>query len=45
MAFHEHLLPVCLPPAGMRELKPGTSCTVIGWGKKELKKGEFMSNR
>ncbi|KAJ6642683.1 Enteropeptidase, partial [Pseudolycoriella hygida] len=39
VAFHEHLLPVCLPPDGMKELKPGTSCTVIGWGKKELKKG------
>lgn len=32
--FHEHLSPVCLPPANM-ELLPGTVCTVIGWGKKE----------
>ncbi|XP_037034832.1 atrial natriuretic peptide-converting enzyme isoform X2 [Bradysia coprophila] len=42
VAFHEHLLPVCLPPSGMKELKPGTSCTVIGWGKKELKKGKLF---
>ncbi|XP_046987649.1 atrial natriuretic peptide-converting enzyme-like [Schistocerca americana] len=34
--FHEHLLPVCLPPAN-HELHPGTRCTVIGWGKKEDK--------
>lgn len=34
VTFHEHLLPVCLPPAN-RELVPGTVCTVIGWGKKE----------
>ncbi|XP_017779613.1 PREDICTED: transmembrane protease serine 9-like [Nicrophorus vespilloides] len=34
VTFHEHLLPVCLPPAD-RELQPGTVCTVIGWGKKE----------
>lgn len=45
VAFHEHLLPVCLPPAGMKELKPGTSCTVIGWGKKELKKGKLIRGR
>lgn len=32
--FNEHLLPVCLPPADY-DLKPGTNCTVIGWGKKE----------
>jgi corin len=32
--FHEHLLPVCLPPAN-KQLHPGTICTVIGWGKKE----------
>lgn len=38
VAFHEHLLPVCLPPPGLEELKPGTVCTVIGWGKKEDKK-------
>lgn len=34
VTFHEHLLPVCLPPAN-KELVPGTVCTVIGWGKKE----------
>ncbi|XP_018578515.1 atrial natriuretic peptide-converting enzyme-like [Anoplophora glabripennis] len=34
VTFHEHLLPVCLPPPN-KELKPGTRCTVIGWGKKE----------
>lgn len=32
--FNEHLLPVCLPPADYN-LRPGTNCTVIGWGKKE----------
>ncbi|XP_008211465.1 atrial natriuretic peptide-converting enzyme isoform X2 [Nasonia vitripennis] len=32
--FHEHLRPVCLPPANI-DLAPGTVCTVIGWGKKE----------
>ncbi|XP_058798325.1 atrial natriuretic peptide-converting enzyme-like [Phymastichus coffea] len=32
--FHEHLRPVCLPPANI-DLKPATECTVIGWGKKE----------
>uniref|UniRef100_A0A1B0C9Z5 Putative trypsin-like serine protease n=1 Tax=Lutzomyia longipalpis TaxID=7200 RepID=A0A1B0C9Z5_LUTLO len=36
VAFHEHLLPVCLPPP-LKEIKPGTNCTVIGWGKKEDK--------
>lgn len=36
VAFHEHLLPVCLPPP-LKEIKPGTHCTVIGWGKKEDK--------
>lgn len=36
VAFHEHLVPVCLPPAN-KELKPGTLCTVIGWGKREDK--------
>lgn len=40
VAFHEHLLPVCLPPPGLEELKPGTVCTVIGWGKREDKKGK-----
>ncbi|XP_072154479.1 brain-specific serine protease 4-like [Bemisia tabaci] len=30
--FHEHLVPVCLPPPNY-ELAPGTMCTVIGWGK------------
>ncbi|KAL1492648.1 hypothetical protein ABEB36_010876 [Hypothenemus hampei] len=34
VTFHEHLLPVCLPKPN-KELKPGTNCTVIGWGKKE----------
>ncbi|XP_056646933.1 atrial natriuretic peptide-converting enzyme [Diorhabda sublineata] len=34
VTFHEHLSPVCLPPAD-KDLKPGTKCTVIGWGKKE----------
>lgn len=43
VAFHEHLLPVCLPPPGLSEVKPGTMCTVIGWGKKEDKKREFLS--
>ncbi|XP_067011230.2 atrial natriuretic peptide-converting enzyme [Anabrus simplex] len=36
VSFHEHLLPVCLPPPN-HELLPGTMCTVIGWGKKEDK--------
>ncbi|XP_047520169.1 atrial natriuretic peptide-converting enzyme [Pieris napi] len=31
--YHEHLSPVCLPPA-RRALLPGTLCTVIGWGKR-----------
>ncbi|XP_062543305.1 uncharacterized protein LOC134210895 [Armigeres subalbatus] len=35
VAFHEHLLPVCLPPSHIRELMPGTNCTVVGWGKRE----------
>ncbi|XP_053688242.1 uncharacterized protein LOC128737595 [Sabethes cyaneus] len=35
VAFHEHLLPVCLPPPHIRELLPGTNCTVVGWGKRE----------
>ncbi|XP_055528034.1 uncharacterized protein LOC129720570 isoform X2 [Wyeomyia smithii] len=35
VAFHEHLLPVCLPPPHIRELPPGTNCTVVGWGKRE----------
>ncbi|KAK9758443.1 Fz domain [Popillia japonica] len=34
VTFHEHLSPVCLPPAD-KILYPGTLCTVIGWGKKE----------
>ncbi|CAG9855495.1 unnamed protein product [Phyllotreta striolata] len=34
VTFHEHLSPVCLPPPD-KDLKPGTKCTVIGWGKKE----------
>ncbi|XP_025832340.1 atrial natriuretic peptide-converting enzyme-like [Agrilus planipennis] len=36
VTFHEHLLPVCLP-SSTKELRPGTVCTVIGWGKKEDK--------
>ncbi|XP_054739708.1 uncharacterized protein LOC129245529 isoform X2 [Anastrepha obliqua] len=36
VAFHEHLLPVCLPPPGIK-LKPDQMCTVIGWGKRENK--------
>lgn len=43
VAFHEHLLPVCLPPA-LRELQPGTECTVIGWGKKEDKSSSNNAN-
>ncbi|XP_063375428.1 atrial natriuretic peptide-converting enzyme [Cydia amplana] len=34
--YHEHLSPVCLPPAD-RLLPPGTYCTVIGWGKRDDK--------
>ncbi|XP_043476441.1 atrial natriuretic peptide-converting enzyme-like [Leptopilina heterotoma] len=34
VTFHEHLRPICLPPPNF-DLKPGTICTVIGWGKKE----------
>lgn len=41
VAFHDHLLPVCLPPADMKELPAGTNCTVIGWGKKEDKNCKF----
>lgn len=41
VAFHDHLLPVCLPPSDMKELAAGTNCTVIGWGKKEDKNCEF----
>ncbi|KAH8316597.1 hypothetical protein KR067_011413 [Drosophila pandora] len=37
VSFHEHLLPVCLPPPSVRNLHPGTLCTVIGWGKREEK--------
>jgi len=40
VSFHEHLLPVCLPPPNY-ELAPGTYCTVIGWGKKEDREGEY----
>lgn len=39
VAYHEHIQPVCLPPPHLPEVKPGTFCTVIGWGKKELRKG------
>lgn len=42
VAFHDHLLPVCLPPTDMKELVAGTNCTVIGWGKKEDKNCEFV---
>lgn len=35
VAFHDHLLPVCLPPQGMKELDENMQCTVIGWGKKQ----------
>uniref|UniRef100_A0A182Q4B6 Scavenger receptor class A n=1 Tax=Anopheles farauti TaxID=69004 RepID=A0A182Q4B6_9DIPT len=35
VAFHEHLLPVCLPPQHIRELPTGINCTVVGWGKRE----------
>ncbi|KAM7345094.1 corin serine peptidase isoform 1-T4 [Cochliomyia hominivorax] len=37
VAFHEHLLPVCLPPPNMKQLKPDAMCTVIGWGKRRDK--------
>ncbi|BFG03364.1 uncharacterized protein DMAD_02643 [Drosophila madeirensis] len=37
VSFHEHLLPVCLPPPSVRNLHSGTLCTVIGWGKREEK--------
>lgn len=40
VAFHEHLLPVCLPQPN-HELAPGTLCTVIGWGKREDKDGKY----
>lgn len=42
VAFHDHLLPVCLPPPDMKELIAGTNCTVIGWGKKEDKNCEYL---
>nr|XP_016940578.1 uncharacterized protein LOC108017919 isoform X1 [Drosophila suzukii]XP_036669786.1 uncharacterized protein LOC108017919 isoform X1 [Drosophila suzukii]XP_036669787.1 uncharacterized protein LOC108017919 isoform X1 [Drosophila suzukii] len=42
VAFHEHLLPVCLPPPSVRNLHPGTLCTVIGWGKREDKDREWI---
>lgn len=38
VAFHENLLPICLPPQHLKRIKPGTMCTVIGWGKREDKK-------
>ena len=41
MEFHEHLRPVCLPPANI-DLAPGTVCTVIGWGKKEDTESLFL---
>jgi corin len=31
--YHDHLRPVCLPTAATN-LKTGTRCIVIGWGKK-----------
>ncbi|RZF46289.1 hypothetical protein LSTR_LSTR012000 [Laodelphax striatellus] len=34
VTFHDHLLPVCLPPVDYH-LQPGMLCTVIGWGKRE----------
>lgn len=37
VAFHEHLLPVCLPPPNIKNLRPEQLCTVIGWGKREDK--------
>lgn len=37
VAFHEHLLPVCLPPPSIKSLRPEQLCTVIGWGKREDK--------
>ena len=40
--FHDHLRPVCLPKAET-DLKPGTNCTVIGWGKKEDNESKFFS--
>lgn len=45
VAFHDHLLPVCLPPTDMKELAAGTRCTVIGWGKKEDKNRELKPYR
>ncbi|KAL9874243.1 corin serine peptidase isoform 3-T3 [Glossina fuscipes fuscipes] len=38
VAFHEHLLPVCLPPTNMKQLKAESLCMVIGWGKREDRK-------
>lgn len=40
VAFHEHLLPACLPLDMDKELKPGTACHVIGWGRSEDKNCE-----
>ncbi|XP_065369118.1 uncharacterized protein Corin [Calliphora vicina] len=37
VVFHEHLLPVCLPPINMKQLKYDILCTVIGWGKRRDK--------
>uniref|UniRef100_A0A1I8PRA4 Uncharacterized protein n=1 Tax=Stomoxys calcitrans TaxID=35570 RepID=A0A1I8PRA4_STOCA len=37
VSFHEHLLPVCLPPPNMKKLIPDSMCTVIGWGKRRDK--------
>ncbi|XP_075168916.1 corin serine peptidase isoform X2 [Haematobia irritans] len=37
VSFHEHLLPVCLPPPNMKRLIPDSMCTVIGWGKRRDK--------
>lgn len=45
VAFHEHLLPVCLPPPELRELDPGTNCTVIGWGKREDKHCKYQRKK
>lgn len=43
VAFHDHLLPVCLPPQGMKELEENTKCIVIGWGKKQS--GEYRKRK
>ncbi|XP_034479106.1 uncharacterized protein LOC117785274 [Drosophila innubila] len=37
VAFHDHLLPVCLPPPNVKMLRAEQLCTVIGWGKRDDK--------